>query len=444
VALLLMVATGSAGQGAGAVDVRLAWDRNPEPAAAGYYVYVGTLPGVYDERLDAGDRTSFVYSRPADGRRYYFSVAAYTSAGFIGPKSEPVSHVAEAAAGPIGGGPVDTPEYPEPSAPEPDPTEPDSAPWSLPDKMCFDAVASDCYFLRELLRTSSRLSELAATDDGRVIAIANGDQAVVLTPGETNVHHALSVRNETLTGVALDPAFSRTHFVYVGQASESSDGASTMAIVRYREVQGTLGEPAVVVQGIRVPAGRSVPFEINANGDLYVATPAPSSPRSAVRDPYAAAILRFTGDGRVPPDMPGVTPVYAQSLAEPVALARSGAYLWIAGRDDARSGRVTYLNLGLNATRTALRRSTTPAQAPATSALTGLPAPSPGAALLVTPDGNAVRCEESAPAACMRFATPDGLRFTAITQGPRGLAYAAIVDAEGTSTLVELRPRVAR
>jgi hypothetical protein len=74
---------------AGNASVSLEWNSTLEDDMQGYLVYYGTEPGVYrgrgasagDSPIDTGDATSLVLDGLENGRVYYFSVAAYDSAG---------------------------------------------------------------------------------------------------------------------------------------------------------------------------------------------------------------------------------------------------------------------------------------------------------------------------------------------------------------------------
>jgi hypothetical protein len=294
--------------------------------------------------------------------------------------------------------------------------------------------------MRTLMRTSSALTGIASTGTGQVLMIEDGRHVLMHMPGDTRQHRALSLTGRTLTGLAVDPLFNQTHFVYVGESRELGDGSREIAIVRYREVQGTLGDPAVVVPGIRVARGRSVPFSIDSSGHIVIATPESSS-----RDPYSAAILRFTRDGLVPSDARGLSPVLSQGLAEPFTLSGNGRHLWIAGRDQFTAQRLARLDLG-SYTGAGSRRLAAVASAADGPLLGGATASvrraaPAGGAFLLTSDGQAVRCQETA---CSRVLGARDLRFTAVTGGPDDVAYAAISTGDGVTALVELRRRASR
>lgn len=79
--------------GIGATDasaLTLTWDASPDPAVAGYVVYVGTSSGFYTDAIDVGDTTSFTYSGSQPGQTYYFAVASYAPGPLVGPPSPEV------------------------------------------------------------------------------------------------------------------------------------------------------------------------------------------------------------------------------------------------------------------------------------------------------------------------------------------------------------------
>lgn len=71
--------------------VALQWDANPEPEVLGYFVYVTTSDNAPEEVYDVGGATSFAYAHAVEGRRYFFSVAAYVSGKVAGPRCASVT-----------------------------------------------------------------------------------------------------------------------------------------------------------------------------------------------------------------------------------------------------------------------------------------------------------------------------------------------------------------
>ena len=77
-----------------AVQAVLAWDPNPEYNLAGYKVYCGTTPGVYDRIIDAGNHTNVTVTELISGNVYYFVATAYDDSGFEGVPSVEISFLA--------------------------------------------------------------------------------------------------------------------------------------------------------------------------------------------------------------------------------------------------------------------------------------------------------------------------------------------------------------
>ncbi len=64
-----------------AADVTLAWNANPDPAAAGYFVYYGASSRSYTNAVDAGNNLSVTISNLLPGTTYYFAATTYSMAG---------------------------------------------------------------------------------------------------------------------------------------------------------------------------------------------------------------------------------------------------------------------------------------------------------------------------------------------------------------------------
>ncbi len=78
------------GLGAAALSaVTASWSPNPEPDIAGYRLSYGLASGVYTTTVDVGNVTSFSVNLPAGGP-YYVVVAAYNTAGLVGPMSQEI------------------------------------------------------------------------------------------------------------------------------------------------------------------------------------------------------------------------------------------------------------------------------------------------------------------------------------------------------------------
>ena len=62
--------------------VTLDWDSSaPSTDVAGYFIYYGSMPRSYTNRVDAGFGTSVLVSNLVAGVSYYFAATAYSSSG---------------------------------------------------------------------------------------------------------------------------------------------------------------------------------------------------------------------------------------------------------------------------------------------------------------------------------------------------------------------------
>ena len=77
-----------------AVQAVLAWDPNADSNLAGYKLYYGTAPGVYDRIIDAGNRTNVTVTELVSGSVYFFVVTAYNNLGTEGDPSAEISYLA--------------------------------------------------------------------------------------------------------------------------------------------------------------------------------------------------------------------------------------------------------------------------------------------------------------------------------------------------------------
>ena len=314
--------------------INLAWDASPEPAVAGYIVYVGNASGSYIEQYDVGAKTSFAYTRAMEGQPYFFAVAAYTPDREIGPRSEEVFFLG----GHVTGGDRAAISSARPSQ---------SAAASLTgaSAICATTNQSECYRIDRLASLPGEISALVPTGDGRLFVIDGAGRSVRMIAGDTLMPDAVLAADgaSRLTGVVVDPAFDRNRFVYVSEIDTRADGRRDLSIVRYREVAGLCAEGAAVVSGIPLPPHGDVPFTIDGSRRLYVAVPG----GSAADSPYAGMVLRFESDGTVPRESRAGSPILAHGYAEPTSLVWSsvGNQLWLAGDDGAWEGRLARVPL---------------------------------------------------------------------------------------------------
>jgi hypothetical protein len=332
--------------------ISIEWDPSPDPAVVGYRVSVGSAPGVYTQTFDVGRTTYFVYEA-SESRQYYLAVASY-AAGRTGPNSAPL---AAFPIGPPSGGGITETAFTDARAfyealwrhtaagnavgrsvragetagvvgrPFRDAAARGADTASFPSTVCW--AAADCLAVRTIARRSAAITSIAVSADDqlffiegqqRISAIASGvlQPRPVLVPLSTKVH---------FEQVALDPAFSTTGVMYVGETETFADGSREYRIARYRVVRNQAGERAVIAS-IALPSSGRAQFSISSAGHVYVAMP-------AADQETAGTILRFAVDGSIPVDQAEGS-VIAAGYARPTALAfdEQSQRLWLAGMDD--------------------------------------------------------------------------------------------------------------
>jgi glucose/arabinose dehydrogenase len=122
-----------------------------------------------------------------------------------------------------------------------------------------------------------------------------------------------------LVGLALDPEFERTRFVYALYTSASRDGAPVFRLARFREAGERLGERLVLLDQVPASAARpSGAIGFGPDGNLYAAFDDAGDPRRARQlSSFNGKILRLNADGTTPADQPSSSPVYATDYRSP-------------------------------------------------------------------------------------------------------------------------------
>ena len=106
----------------------------------------------------------------------------------------------------------------------------------------------------KIVDSLDRPTDAAFSDDGRLFIAEEPGRIRVVSGGQLQSAPALSLTAETgvppvVLGIAFDPDFQNTHFVFVLYLAESSNG-SAVYLSRYRELRGTLAQRAVLFQSV--------------------------------------------------------------------------------------------------------------------------------------------------------------------------------------------------
>jgi hypothetical protein len=202
---------------------------------------------------------------------------------------------------------------------------------TVPSFCVSDSASQTCDRLRPVATALHAASSLTAIPDGRLLLVERDSLVRIVADGRLLPEAALALQSPSsqIVGLAVDARFATSRSVFVAWTSGSRNGVE-LNVTRYRELQNTLGEGAVIVAGLPFQAGLRAPLAVDGDGLLYVALP--TTPRAP------AAMLRFTRDGLVPSSNPRLSPVIASGFARPSDLEIDviTGRVWTSGSDLAR------------------------------------------------------------------------------------------------------------
>jgi glucose/arabinose dehydrogenase len=200
----------------------------------------------------------------------------------------------------------------------------------------------------QLVNGLEQPTDMAVASDGRVFVTEEPGRISIVAAGRRRTAlEGVPGARLAIVGLALDPQFGRNGLVYVVRAV--LDGAPPVfQLVRYREVGGTLGEAATLLD--RIPASVAQPaaaIRFGPDGRLYVAFEQAIDAASS-EGAFNGRVLRLNPDGTTPRDQRGGSPVFASGARRPRGLDWDpmGA-LWIVDGDVPRTERLIGVQPGL-------------------------------------------------------------------------------------------------
>lgn len=174
--------------------------------------------------------------------------------------------------------------------------------------------------------------DVAFAPDGRVFVAEPGGRIRVL---ESAAASAAVGEGIELLAIAIDPQFARTHYVFAIYTAPARSGEMTFTLARFREVSGTFGDRAIVLDAVPASPSPAAALRFGPDGKLYAAFDDGGDPRRR-RDPGSlnGKVLRLNADGTTPADARGGMPVEAEGFGSPAAIDwdPATATLWVADR----------------------------------------------------------------------------------------------------------------
>ena len=180
-------------------------------------------------------------------------------------------------------------------------------------------------------------ADVAFAPDGRVF-VADAAAIRIVQDGRLLDEPSMSRDDGRILALALDPQFERTHHLFAIYAAPARSGELTFSLARFREVANTLGDAAVLLDGVPASASPSAALRFGPDGKLYAAFDAGGDRRrSTDLASMNGKVVRLNADGTTPADARGGVPVFAGGFGSPIALDwdPQTATLWVA---DAAAG----------------------------------------------------------------------------------------------------------
>src|SRR3984893_11310911 len=189
----------------------------------------------------------------------------------------------------------------------------------------FTAADGTRFAVEELATKLEIPGSLAFAPDGRLFFTERTGRVRVMQNETVLPEPALlvtdiaAVGEAGLLGMALHPDFAENHLVYLVYSARLPDGDVVNRLVRYREVNSSLGDRVVLLDNIRAASIRDgARLRFGPDRKLYL-TMGDAAVASDAQDlaSYNGKILRLNDDGTTPRDNPFSTPVFSLGHRNP-------------------------------------------------------------------------------------------------------------------------------
>ena len=243
-------------------STRLAWDQTAanatELAGLHFVIYIDNVRSELPGAACSGPAGSAGFSCEATlpsmtSGQHTIQLASYVVGEVLleSPKSAPLT-VTVSAGGAVSAGATTSAATAEGGAASPHV----SAPSSVRDVVTRDDVRLHTAVVAAIVEPTA----LAIADDGTIVV---GDRAGTVSVMRGGVATRTALASDRVLDLVLDPGFARSHLLYVLDTVGSQP--ATFRLARYREVDGRLGERAIMLDGVprdrtrRLARWRSVP-----------------------------------------------------------------------------------------------------------------------------------------------------------------------------------------
>jgi aldose sugar dehydrogenase len=188
-------------------------------------------------------------------------------------------------------------------------------------------------------------TDLAFAADGTLFVTERAGHVRVFRPDRLRPVVGLTlsdVRTESgggLLAIALHPQFARNGYAYLAYTADTG-----FRIARFRVVGDTLGERAILLDGIpRSAVQAAATLRFGPEAHLFVAFDDADDPRAAGDfGSFSGKLLRLNTDATTPRDRAGLSPIYAPDLHAPRGAAwnESGTILWLLDSESDGAGQI--------------------------------------------------------------------------------------------------------